>query len=133
MDHTCTPRRLTLDEEGYAHGPSVIIPMDNGGRYEIKGMTTPHGTGRHTTISSYLGASQAVSTISLSSATSCYVHWLDKADPDAMSKMWHYDGIDSDEIIWQFLMTLSLGSAANLIKKTASEARNCEPVKAPPV
>ena len=130
---TSTPVTPIVYEGDFAHGPHTTIHMDNGGRYEIKGMTTPNGSGRHTTISSYLGASQAVSTISLSSATSCYVHWLDKADPDAMSKMWHYDGIDSDEIIWQFLMTLSLGSAANLIKKTASEARNCEPVKAPPV
>ncbi len=123
---TSTPRPLEYDEEGYAHGPDVVIPMDNGGMYTIKGMTTPNGRGRYTTIHSHEGASQAVRAITLNSSTSCYVHWLDKSDPDNFSVMWAYEGIDADDIVWQFLMTLSLGSAANLVKKTASDARNCD-------
>ena len=124
MTTSCSPQSLVLDEDGYAHGPYIVVPMDNGGEYQIKGMTTPHSTGRHVTISSH-GGSRAVSSISIS-ATSCYVHWLDNSTGGTV--MWHYDGIDSDEIIWQFLMTLSLGSVANMVKRTTTEARNCETV-----
>jgi len=126
MSDSCTPQPIVLDEDGYAHGPDVDIQMDNGGWYTIKGMTTPNGRGRHTSIHSRRGASQVVSTITLNSDSSCYVHWLDRSDPDNYSVMWHYEGIDADEVVWQFLMTLSLGSAANLIKRTADTSRYCE-------
>ena len=122
---TCTPRQLTVDEGDYCHGTRVRIPMGNG-HYEIQGMTTPHGTTRHVSIYSR-EASSCVHAISLNSRDSCYVHWLDESNPTG-STMWYYGGIDPDAILWHFLMTLSLGSVGNLIKRTASEARNCEPV-----
>ena len=122
MTTSCSPQSLVLDEDGYAHGPYIVVPMDNGGEYQIKGMTSPHSTGRHVTISSH-GGSRAVSSISIS-ATSCYVHWLDNSTGGTV--MWHYDGIDGDAILWHFLMTLSLGSTGNLVKRTATDQRNCD-------
>jgi hypothetical protein len=90
-------------------------------------MTTPYGDGMYLTISSHDGASSCVGSLTLFGSGSCYIHWID-GDDEWNTVMWSYEGIDTTPILWHFLMTLSLGSCANMIKRTATEARNCETV-----
>ncbi len=126
---TSTPvTPIALDGDGYAHGADCRIHMDNDGWYTVKAMTTPHGNGRHLTISANGGASSCVSSLTVFAGGTCYIHWM-KEDSNVETVMWRYEGIDGDAILWQFLMTLSLGSVANLIKRTATESENCDASK----
>ena len=124
---TSTPVTPIVYEGDFAHGPHTTIHMDNGGRYVLRAMTTPHGDGMYLTISSHDGASSCVSSLTVFGSGTCYIHWID-GDDEWNTAMWSYEGIDTTPVLWQFLMTLSLGSVSNMVKRTTTEARNCETV-----
>ena len=113
---TSTPVTPIVYEGDFAHGPHTTIHMDNGGRYVLRAMTTPHD-----------GASSCVSSLTVFGSGTCYILWID-GDDECNTAMWSYEGIDTTPVLWQFLMTLSLGSVANMVKRTTTEARNCETV-----
>ncbi len=131
---TSTRTPVQLDDDGYFHGTTVRIPLDEGGFYHLSGMQTPHTTlseegnelaGRYWNIYSYEGASSCVSSMTIFGTGTVFINWL---SPDGEETLWNYSlgKLTADCIIQRFLLTMSLGSVANLVKGDARSAKECE-------
>jgi len=115
---TSTPKMWAQDPGDYFHGATTYINMDNGGMYTIRPMTTPSGH-RYVSIHDH-DASSCVGAITAFGGGDggVFVHW---GTDNSTSVIWEYRGIDSSEMLWRFISTLSLGGVANWIKATATE------------
>ncbi len=133
MVSTLTRTPVKLDDEGYFHGTTVRIPLAEGGYYHVSGMQTPHTTlseegnelaGRYWNIYSREGASSCVSSMTIFGTGTVFIHWK-ATDGSGEDILWDYqlDKLTADCLIQRFLLTMSLGSVANLVKEDAKIAK----------
>mgnify|MGYP001225148157 CR=1 FL=1 len=128
---TSTRTPVQLDDGGYFHGTTIRIPLEEGGYYCLSGMQTPHTTlseegnelaGRYWSIHSYEEASSCVASMTIFGTGTVFIYWISS---DGEETLWDYklDKLTPDCVLQRFLLTVSLGSVANLVKQDAKSAK----------